>query len=266
MMSVSWRGGGGGSSGGGGGGRLPVVCGTARRSPAPHTMLFFFFPPSGPAPPKRRGRGGKKRRRQARSSSVSRNEGPVRGRQRDRWPPLHPLRAVKVAAVRLGGERAAPREVFRGLQAFARQAVRGDGALPLVPGGAALDRDGGGRGGGSRIDREDVVERAHVEPHTAGRVGVAALAVAAAGDRHLEPALTGVAQHGPELLHLPHVLQARDASGREARDVRCEQRILDLKQVSVGNDECAGVQGEGEEQRGGSKSHPTDRASLEHAA
>ncbi len=112
-----------------------------------------------------------------------------------------------------------------------------EGALHLVPGRAALHRDRALGG----VDGEDVIEAAHVEPHAARGVGLTALAVAAAGDRDLEPAGVGVADDGAELLDVAGVLEPRDAGRGDAGDVACEQRIGGAKPGVVRNGEGAGI-------------------------
>ena len=130
--------------------------------------------------------------------------------------------------------------------------TRRDGALHLVPGGAALHRDGHAYG----IDREDPVEPAHVQHHPARGVGVASLAVPAAGDRDLQLPRPGVPQDGLELLHLPGVGDALDPRGCQPGDVGDEQRVVGPEQLAIGDDKGAGVQDEGDENRGERRSHP----------
>ncbi len=66
-----------------------------------------------------------------------------------------------------------------------------------------------------------------------GAIRVPALAVAAARDRDLEPALARVLEDGLELFHLAGVVQPLDPGGGEARDIGPQERIVPVEQVLV---------------------------------
>jgi hypothetical protein len=139
---------------------------------------------------------------------------------------------------------------------------RGARALDLIPGGAALHRHG--RFGG--VDREYPVEAAHVERHAAGVVGVAALAVVAAGDGDLEPAGPRVPEHRLELLDLVRGRHPVHPHRVQPRDVGHDQRVPPAEQVAVRGDETAEVEGEAEQHdaqgRGQAPAGETGRCGL----
>ena len=117
---------------------------------------------------------------------------------------------------------------------------------------------------GRGVDGEDAVEAAHVEHHAAGAVGMAALAVTAAGDRHLEATLTRVLEDGLELLDLAGVVHPLDPGGCEPSDVAPEERVVPAEEVLVRHHEGAEVedqreQGEAERGREPTAAGRTDR-------
>ncbi len=73
-----------------------------------------------------------------------------------------------------------------------------------------------------------------------------ALAVTAAGDGHLEPALPRVSQYRLELLDLAGVVHPRHRRRIEAGHVHPQERIVPAEQVAVRRDEGAEVGHEGQ--------------------
>jgi hypothetical protein len=130
-----------------------------------------------------------------------------------------------------------------------------DRALHLVPRGPALHGDRPA----VRIDGADTVEAAHVEHHPAGVVGVAALAVPAAGDRHLEPAPPCIDNGRLELIDVADRLDAVHPRGTEPRDVGPDEGILGPEELAVGDGERAGVEAQGQDDRGHGPRRPPSR-------
>ena len=133
-----------------------------------------------------------------------------------------------VPSVRVGAERAPEREDVGGLHHLHGQAVRIDVALHVVPRRAGLR----GQGLGLRVEREHLVEVLHVQDEAAVDPGLAALAVAAAGNGDLEVLLLRFLQQRAQLLEAVHLFHPAHLRGMEPRDVGTGQGIA-LREPSV---------------------------------
>ena len=177
---------------------------------------------------------------------------PVRGEHAQAPDRLDNTRLVEIAPVSVRREGAADREDIRRLHHLDREAVRSDRPLHVVPGRSGLDPENLPL----PVERQHLVEIAHVDGQGVVVEDMASLAVAAPRDRDLQALLARLLHQRDELLDLARPIDPVDDRGFDATDVGEPARIRWMEEPVIRDDERAGINREGDEDEGGGEKRP----------